>query len=242
LCRTIDTLSLFPIWRGARAARATSSLVITVDNWSSERLDHRKVPNPIRSGPIAHLYMWRAALHVTACVTCHRSVTCHGALRLACTDERCTTCATMRKTGGGRPGQNISRLQAGRYEPYGEPCGAPVRRCATCTTPRKWVAALGLALSALASYHCLAPFSPLMPTSGRATKTLFNSEFFGFSPDFLFGSRQESGDFAKGAAPPDRIRHKEKVLPAPRAGRKHHRTPSLACRVLTPAVRFPVHN
>jgi hypothetical protein len=39
-----------------------------------------------------------------------------------------------------------------------------------------------------------------MPTSGRATKTSFNSEFFGFSPDFLFGSRQESGDFAKGAA------------------------------------------
>jgi hypothetical protein len=115
-------------------------------NWPSERLDHRKVPNPIRSGPIAHLYMWRAALHVTACVTCHRSVTCHGALRLAarhwCTDERCTTCATLRKTGGGRPSQNISRLQAGRCEPYGEPCGAPVRQCATCTTPRKWVARL----------------------------------------------------------------------------------------------------
>jgi hypothetical protein len=46
-------------------------------------------------------------------------------------------------------------------------------------------------------------------TSGRNPKTLFNSELFGFPPDFVFGSRKESGDLAKGTSPSNRIAHKE---------------------------------
>src|SRR5215218_5353790 len=70
----------------------------------------------------------------------------------------------------------------------------------------------------------LVAHSPLM-TSDRNTKALFNSKFFGLPPDFLFGSRQESGDLAKGASPSNRIAHKEEVLWAPGTVRKHHHLP-----------------